>query len=71
MRLRPLLLALLALVVSACATPSDPAGQPAATTSSATAASRAATAQRARPRTPHRRLASSPRPAASPPPTCG
>ena len=46
MRLRPLLLALLALVVSACATPSDPAGQPAATTSSATAASRAATAQK-------------------------
>jgi peroxiredoxin len=42
MRLRPLLLALLALVVSACATPSDPAGQPAATTSSPTAVSRAA-----------------------------
>jgi cytochrome c biogenesis protein CcmG, thiol:disulfide interchange protein DsbE len=46
MRLRPLLLALLALVVSACATPSDRAGQPAATTSSATAASRAATVQK-------------------------
>jgi peroxiredoxin len=46
MRLRPLLLALLALVVGACATPSDPAGQPAATTtSSPTAISRAATAQ--------------------------
>jgi peroxiredoxin len=45
MRLRPLLLALLALVVGACATPSDPAGQPAATTSSPTAVSRAATAQ--------------------------
>jgi peroxiredoxin len=45
MRLRPLLLALLTLVVGACATPSDPAGQPAATTSSPTAVSRAATAQ--------------------------
>ncbi|HKO83463.1 MAG TPA: TlpA disulfide reductase family protein [Actinomycetota bacterium] len=42
MRLRPLLLALLALLVGACATPSDPAGQPAATTSSPTAISRAA-----------------------------
>ena len=42
MRLRPLLLALLTLVVGACATPSDPAGQPAATTSSPTAVSRAA-----------------------------
>jgi peroxiredoxin len=42
MGLRPLLLALLALVVGACATPSDPAGQPAATTSSPTAISRAA-----------------------------
>ena len=46
MRLRPLLLALLALVVGACATPSDPAGQPAATTSSPTAVSRAAAAQK-------------------------
>ena len=45
MRLRPLLLALLALAVSACATPSDPAGQPAATTASPTAVSRAASAQ--------------------------
>jgi peroxiredoxin len=45
MRLRPLLLALVALVVGACATPSDPAGRPAATTSSPTAVSRAATAQ--------------------------
>jgi peroxiredoxin len=42
MRLRPLLLALLTLAVGACATPSDPAGQPAATTSSPTAVSRAA-----------------------------
>jgi peroxiredoxin len=46
MRLRPLLLALLALVVGACATPSDPAGPPAATTSSPTAVSRAATAEK-------------------------
>src|SRR5215217_2655069 len=45
MRLRPLLLVLLALVVGACATASDPAGPPAATTSSPTAVSRAATAQ--------------------------
>ncbi len=45
MRLRPLLLVLLALVVSACATASDPAGPPAATTSSpTTAVSRAPTA---------------------------
>jgi len=44
MGLRPLLLALLALVVSACATPSDRAGQPTTTTRSATAVSRAATA---------------------------
>jgi peroxiredoxin len=43
MGLRPLLLALLALVVSACATPPDPAGPPTTTTRSATAASRAAT----------------------------
>jgi peroxiredoxin len=42
MGLRLLLLALLALVVGACATSSDPAGQPAATTSSPTAISRAA-----------------------------
>ena len=68
MRLRPLLLALLALVVGACATPSDPAGQPAATTSSPTAVSRAATAQKG-PAEDHQ--ASSPRPAASRPPTCG
>jgi peroxiredoxin len=46
MRIRPLLLALLALVVGACATPSDSAGQPAATTASTTAVSRAATAHR-------------------------
>jgi cytochrome c biogenesis protein CcmG, thiol:disulfide interchange protein DsbE len=46
MGLRPLLLALLALVVGACATPSDPAGQPAATPSSPSAVSRAATAQK-------------------------
>jgi peroxiredoxin len=45
MRLRPLLLALLALVVGACATASDPAGPPTTTTRSATAVSRAATAQ--------------------------
>ena len=45
MRLRPLLLALLALASGACATPSDPGGQPGATTSSPTAVSRAATAQ--------------------------
>jgi peroxiredoxin len=45
MRLRPLSLALLALVLSACAIPSDPAGQPAATTSPPTAVSRAATAR--------------------------
>ncbi|MFL6184482.1 MAG: TlpA family protein disulfide reductase [Actinomycetes bacterium] len=44
MRLRPLLLVLLALVVGACATPSDPAGPPTTTTRSATAVSRAATA---------------------------
>ena len=45
MRIRPLPLALLALVVGSCATPSDPAGQPAVTTSSTTAVSRAATAR--------------------------
>src|SRR5215212_832293 len=45
MRLRPLPLALLALLLSACAIPSDPAGQPAATTSSPSAVSRAATAR--------------------------
>jgi peroxiredoxin len=44
MRIRPLLLALLAVVVGACATASDPAGQPAGTTPSTTA-SRAATAR--------------------------
>jgi peroxiredoxin len=38
MRIRPLLLALLPLVVGACATPSDPAARPAATTRSTTAA---------------------------------
>jgi peroxiredoxin len=38
MRIRPLLLALLPLVVGACATPSDPATQPAATTRSTAAA---------------------------------
>jgi peroxiredoxin len=38
MRIRSLLLALLPLVVGACATPSDPAAQPAATTRSTTAA---------------------------------
>jgi peroxiredoxin len=48
MRIRPLLLALLALVVGSCATPSDPAGQPAVTTSSTTAVSRAATARTSR-----------------------
>ena len=42
MRIRLLLLALLSLALGACATPSDPAGQPAATTSSATVVSRAA-----------------------------
>jgi peroxiredoxin len=46
MRIRSLLLALLALGVGACATPSDPAGQPAVTTSSTTADSRAATTPR-------------------------
>jgi peroxiredoxin len=45
MCLRPLLLALLALVVGACATAPDPAGPPAATPSSPTAVTRAATAQ--------------------------
>jgi peroxiredoxin len=44
MRIRPLLLALLTLVAGACATPSDPAGQPAATTPSTTAVSRATSA---------------------------
>ena len=68
MRLRPLLLALLTLVVGACATPSDPGGQPAATTSSPTAVSRAAGTS---PAEDPRRLASSARPAASRPPTCG
>jgi peroxiredoxin len=46
MRTRHLLLALLALVVGACATPFDPAAPPAATTPSTTAVSRAATAHR-------------------------
>jgi cytochrome c biogenesis protein CcmG, thiol:disulfide interchange protein DsbE len=47
MRLRPLPLALLALVVGACATASDPVGPPAATASSPTAAvSPAATTQK-------------------------
>jgi peroxiredoxin len=44
MRIRLVLLALLALVVGACATPSDSAGQPAVSTPSTTAVSRAATA---------------------------
>jgi peroxiredoxin len=44
MRIRPLLLALLPLVVGACAPSPDPAGQPPAATPSTTAASRAATA---------------------------
>jgi peroxiredoxin len=44
MRIRLPLLALLALAVSACATPSDPAAQPAATTRSTTAVSRTASA---------------------------
>ena len=46
MRLRRLLAVLLALIAGACATSSNPTGQPAATTSSPTAVSRAATAQR-------------------------
>jgi peroxiredoxin len=44
MRARPLLPALLILVVSACTSPSGPAGQPAATTASAAAVSPAVTA---------------------------
>jgi peroxiredoxin len=46
MRMRLLLLALLSLVLGACATPWDSAGQPAATTSPTTAVSRAATAHK-------------------------
>jgi hypothetical protein len=49
MGLRPLLLALLALVVSACATPPAPAGPPTTTTRSATAVSRAPPPTTARP----------------------
>jgi len=45
MRIRPFLLALVAMAAGACATPSDPAAQPAATTAPAVAASRAATAR--------------------------
>jgi peroxiredoxin len=44
MRIRPLLLALLPLVVGACAPSPDPAGQPPGATPSTTAATRAATA---------------------------
>jgi peroxiredoxin len=46
MRIRLLLLALLALAVGACASPSDPAAQPAATTRSTTDASEVATARK-------------------------
>jgi peroxiredoxin len=46
MRIRLLLLALLALAVGACASPSDPAAQPAATTRSTTDASGVATARK-------------------------
>jgi peroxiredoxin len=46
MRIRLLLLALLALAVGACANPSDPAAQPAATTRSTTDASGVATARK-------------------------
>jgi peroxiredoxin len=45
MRLRLLLLALLPLVVGACASPPEPAGQPAATASAPTTVSPAATAR--------------------------
>ena len=46
MRIRLVLLTLLTLVLGACASPSDPAVQPAATTPSTTAVSQAATARR-------------------------
>jgi peroxiredoxin len=46
MRIRLVLLALLTLVLGACASPSDRAAQPAATTPSTTAVSQAATARR-------------------------
>jgi peroxiredoxin len=52
MRIRLLPLTLLVLIVGACALPSDPAGQPTATTPSTTAATRAATARKSPARNP-------------------